>query len=102
MVGALKRQEEHLSDDSDDEPVPQQKPAKQPAMPSIPSSSKNQPVSSISNTKKKAYNVETEEPPEKINFNSDSEEEAREVNTKPAKPQIFPKPIEKKSRWDDE
>lgn len=71
-------------------------------MPSMPSSFKNQQISSVSNAKKKAYNVELEEPAEKINFNSDSEEEPREVHTKATKPQIFPKPIEKKSRWDDE
>jgi hypothetical protein len=70
-------------------------------MPSMQSSSKNQQISTASNAKKKAYNVD-DEPAEKINFNSDSEEELREDKAKAKKPHIFPKPIEKKSRWEDE
>jgi hypothetical protein len=100
MVGALKRQEEYLSDHSDDqeEEVADKKTFKAPI---APYSSKHQ-VSTHSNAKQKVINIDLEEHAEKINFNSDSEEEAPTAKNNPAKPQVFPKAVEKKSKWDEE
>lgn len=96
MVGFLKRQDEVPSDDEGDDNVEIEE--KHPIKP--PKAVTNQKPQPIS-VGKKVINIDLEEHAEKINFNSDSDEEIPKIkNAKPTRPQIFPKPVEKK-KWED-